>query len=380
MTDAKKPDTSSTAEAKVGEQLTEATRVPLWDPEQDDILVCRQVRQETHDVKTFVFSGREPRAFRFYPGQFMTFELPVEGMITRCYTISASAARPYRIEITVKRVPGGPASNWLHDSMAPGKEVHVSGPGGEFTTDATVDEKLLFISAGSGITPMMSMTRTACDLSEPSDLHFIHAARTPADIIFKDELQLLASQNPKLKLAFTCDTTLPSHSWTGFTGRLDLKMLSLMSLDFMDRKIFCCGPARFMDGVRAMLQEAGFDMEKYFEESFDFGAETAGTFEEPVSVAPEISDQTFRVSFTSTGQVVECSPGMTILSAARQAGLLPMSSCQRGICGTCKSKLISGQVDMQHGGGIRQREIDQGKVLICCATPLSDVEVELRGA
>lgn len=68
---------------------------------------------------------------------------------------------------------------------------------------------------------------------------------------------------------------------------------------------------------------------------------------------------------------------MTILSAAREAGLMPMSSCQRGICGTCKSKLTSGEVDMQHGGGIRQREIDQGKILICCSTPLSDVEVEL---
>ncbi|NIZ02940.1 hybrid-cluster NAD(P)-dependent oxidoreductase [Thalassospira lucentensis] len=363
---------------KPGEEiLTEATRVPLWDPENDDVLVCRQVRQETHDVKTFVFSGREPRDFRYSPGQFMTFELPVEGMVTRCYTISASAARPYRIEITVKRVPGGPASNWLHDYMVPGKEVNVSGPGGEFTTDATSDEKLLFISAGSGITPMMSMTRTACDLSEPTDLHFVHAARTPSDLIFRDELSLLAAQNPGLKVSLTCDSTLASHSWTGFCGRLSLPMLSLMSPDFKDRKVFCCGPGRFMEGVRNMLREAGFDMDKYYEESFDFGAETAGTLEEHSSVAPEISDQTFRVSFSKTGHVVECSPGMTILSAAREAGLLPVSSCQRGICGTCKSKLNSGEVDMQHGGGIRQREIDQGKILICCSTPLSDVEVEL---
>jgi ferredoxin len=132
-----------------------------------------------------------------------------------------------------------------------------------------------------------------------------------------------------------------------------------------------------MEGVRNMLDEAGFDMEKYYEESFDFGAETAGTIEEYASVAPEISDQTFRVHFTKTGHVVQCSPGMTILSAAREAGLTPMSSCQRGICGTCKSKLISGEVEMNHGGGIRQREIDQGKILICCSTPQSDVDVEI---
>ena len=239
----------------VEEIVTEVNRVPLWDPEHDDVLVCRQVRQETHDVKTFVFSAREPRAFRFYPGQFMTFELPVEGMVTRSYTISASAARPYRVEITVKRVPGGPGSNWLHDYMVPGKEVNVTGPAGDFTTDATADQKLLFISAGSGITPMMSMTRTACDLSEPTDLHFVHAARTPSDLIFRDELALLASQNPGLKVSMTCDSTSASHRWTGYTGRLSLPMLSLMSPDFKDRKVFCCGPGRFMEGVRNMLSE-----------------------------------------------------------------------------------------------------------------------------
>jgi ferredoxin-NADP reductase len=377
MTQNPKSEAEQNLALQTEDKFTEITRVPLWEPEQDDVLVCRQVRQETHDVKTFVFSGREPRAFRFYPGQYMTFELPVEGMLTRCYTISASAARPYRIEITVKRVPGGAGSNWLHDYMIPGKEITVSGPSGEFTTDATTDEKLLFLSAGSGITPMMSMTRTACDLSEPADLHFIHAARMPSDIIFRDELALLAAQNPSLKLAFTCETSSASHCWSGYTGRLSLAMLSLMSPDFMDRKIFCCGPAMFMEGVRNMLKQAAFNMEKYYEESFDFGAETAGTLEEPASVAPEISDQLFRVTFPKTGHVVECGPGMTILSAAREAGLRPLSSCQRGICGTCKSKLISGQVDMQHGGGIRQREIDQGKILICCSSPLSDVEVEI---
>ncbi|KZL15414.1 3-ketosteroid-9-alpha-hydroxylase reductase subunit [Pseudovibrio axinellae] len=376
MTQDTYPKTEGDARPFASEKFTEATRIPMWDPETDDVLVCRQVRQETHDVKTFLFSGREPRDFRFYPGQHMTFELPVEGMIFRSYTISASAARPYRIEITVKRVPGGPGSNWLHDYMVPGKEINVSGPAGEFTTDATADHKVLFISAGSGITPMMSMTRTACDLSEPSDLHFIHAARSPSDIIFREELALLAAQNPGLKLGFTCDTASAQHSWTGYTGRLNMQMLSLMTPDFMERKIFCCGPASFMDGVRNMLQSTDFAMERYYEESFDFGAETAGTVDDPTA-APEISDQTFFVSFSKTGHVVECGPGITLLSAAREAGLLPMSSCQRGICGTCKSILHSGEVDMQHGGGIRQREIDQGKILICCATPLSDVVVEL---
>lgn len=358
------------------EKFTEFTRTPLWDPEVDDILVCRAVRQETHDVKTFVFGAREPRTFQFYPGQYMTFEIPVNGMTPRSYTLSGSAARPYRVEITTKRVPGGPGSNWLHDNMLVGKEIHVAGPMGDFTTDATTERKRLFISAGSGITPMMSMTRTACDLSEPSDLHFVHAARSPQDLIFRRELELLASQNANLKVALTVETSQPADAWMGYTGRLDLAKLEQMSPDFRDRLIMCCGPAPFMEGVKAILKEGGFDMENYYEESFDFSALSEGNIEEHTA-APEVSDQTFRVSFPKTGHVVEIAPGMTILSAAREAGLLPMVSCQRGVCGTCKSKLLSGQVDMQHGGGIRKREIDQGKILICCSTPLEDVEVEL---
>ena len=358
------------------EDFSEIARIPLWDPEEDNVLVCRQVREETHDVKTFVFSAPEPRVFKFLPGQFMTFDLPIGSGESRCYTISASAARPYRISITVKRVPGGAGSNWLHENMAPGNEIRATGPMGYFTTDATTEAKLLFLSAGSGITPLMSMTRTACDLSEPNDLVFVHAARSPQDIIFRDEMALLARQSWGLKLAQICERSLPEDGWTGYTGRLSLPMLELMAPDFLERKIFCCGPAPFMAGVRAMLAEAGFDMEMYFEESFDFSSEPVEEPDIPASAAPEYTDQSFRVSFLKSGKVVACGPGMTVLSAAREAGLRLPSSCQRGFCGTCKTQLVSGTVDMVHGGGIRQREIDQGKVLICCSRPTSDIEID----
>ncbi|WP_236637956.1 flavin reductase family protein [Mangrovicoccus ximenensis] len=248
---------------------------------------------------------------------------------------------------------------------------------GEFTTDATAGQKLLFLSAGSGITPMMSMTRTACDLGAPFDLAFLHAARSPADMIYRQELSLLAQRNHGLKLALISGTAPAAEAWAGFTGRLSLPMLQLIAPDFTERRIFCCGPAPFMEGVRAMLGEAGYDMAEYYEESFDFGAETAGNFEGEPEAAPEVSGQTFRVSFAKSGKVVECSPGMTVLSAAREAGLRPLSSCQRGICGTCKTRLVSGEVEMNHGGGIRKREIDQGKILACCSHPLSDIELEL---
>ena len=84
---------------------------PWWNPDEDDVLVCRQVRVETHDVKSFIFSARTPRLFRFNPGQFLTLELEIDGQrINRCYTVSSAPTRPHLVSITVKRVPGGPVS------------------------------------------------------------------------------------------------------------------------------------------------------------------------------------------------------------------------------------------------------------------------------
>src|SRR5918993_6072970 len=132
-----------------------------WDSETDDVLVCRAVRQETHDVRTFVLAPRDPRLFAYKPGQFLTFTFEIGGeTIHRCYTISAAPTRPHAVSITVKRVPGGPVSNWLHDNLKPGSTLKAVGPMGEFTHVDHPGGKYLFLSGGSGITPSMSMART----------------------------------------------------------------------------------------------------------------------------------------------------------------------------------------------------------------------------
>jgi glycine betaine catabolism B len=354
--------------------------LPEWNSDADEILICRQVRQETVDVATFVFSGRTPSLFRFRPGQFLTLELPIDGaIVNRSYTISASAARPYRISITVKRKAGGVVSNWLHDNLRPGVEVRAVGPLGDFTPPASSAPKWLMLSGGSGITPLMSMARTCCDLSDDRDIVFVHAARSPRDIIFRHELDMMAEQMPQMHLAYVCESISGAKSWPGFVGRLSPPMLQLIADDVLEREVFCCGPEPFMTGVRAILQSAGFDMERYHQESFDFSelspsAEPAPALtpaEEPIPVT-----DTFQVEFAKSGTIVQCGPGTTILGAARAAGLRVPSSCTRGLCGTCKSRLLSGTVEMKHGGGIRQREIDQGMALLCCSKPTSDVVVD----
>jgi ferredoxin len=130
-----------------------------------------------------------------------------------------------------------------------------------------------------------------------------------------------------------------------------------------------------MAGVRAMLGGAGFDMARYHEESFNF----ADLAPADAAVAPPANTDvvpTYRVEFTKSRRTIEVSADTHVLAAARAAGMRLPSSCTRGLCGTCKSKLVSGEVSMQHQGGIRQREIDQGMVLICCAKPLSDLVIE----
>ena len=162
----------------------------LWDSEADDTLVCRAVRQETHDVKTFVLTPATPGRFAYQPGQFMTYAFEIDGeTIHRCYTISAAPTRPNAISLTVKRVPNGPVSNWLHDNLKPGISVKALGPMGSFTCFAHPASRYLFLSGGSGITPLMSMARTYHDLAEPKDIVFVHSARTVTDIIFREELE-----------------------------------------------------------------------------------------------------------------------------------------------------------------------------------------------
>ncbi|MEO6920466.1 MAG: hybrid-cluster NAD(P)-dependent oxidoreductase [Collimonas sp.] len=356
---------------------------PLWNSDNEGALVCCQVRAETHDVKSFFFATPDGSAFAFQPGQFITLELEINGEpVNRCYTISSSPARPHTISITVKRVPGGPVSNWLHDNLKAGDKVKILRPAGEFTCAAHPAEKYLFLSAGSGITPLMSMSRAHHDLCDDRDIVFIHSARTPDDIIFERELSLIAASQQNFRTRFICERPGQRRDWSGPTGMLSLAALKLMAPDFMEREVFVCGPAPYMKAVRNMLDEAGFDRVRYHEESFSFetlqqetgqaiAANDAATANgEPIALAG------FEINFQKSNRQIVCGPQQHVLEAARNAGVRLASSCAQGMCGTCKVKLISGTVDMQHKGGIRQREIDQGMVLLCCSKPLSNLVVD----
>jgi ferredoxin-NADP reductase len=347
----------------------------LWPSSEQQMLTCCRVLDETHDVKTFAFRTQDKLPVRFEPGQFMTISAAVSGRsVERCYTISSPPSRPYLVSITVKRVPGGIMSNWLHDNLKPGSQLLAYGPSGAFTATASSARKLLYLSAGSGVTPLMSMTRASIDLALDRDIAFVHSARTPADIIFRDELKALAKLSPGLKLFFICERAGEKDEWTAATGRLTLQLLSESFPDYTDRDVFTCGPAGYMSAVRDLLREGGHDPARYHQESFDITAETGP---EPVALASEAMAGTFTVKLSRSAKTFTMSASETVLTAAKKAGVPIASSCSQGICGTCKTKLLEGTVDMKHNGGIREREVQKGFRLLCCSRPTSDLILEL---
>lgn len=342
---------------------------------------CRKVIQETHDVRTFCFSMQEPVLFFFKPGQFVTLELEIEGQqIMRSYTISSAPSIPYSFSITVKRVPGGMVSNWLHDNMQEGDLLPVHGPVGQFNCIDYPSEKVLLLSGGVGITPVMSMARWFFDTNSEVDMVFAHSARTPRDIIYRAELDYMSTRIENFKLHLICEKPEIGQVWSGYRGYLTRAMLQLIAPDFLEREVFCCGPTPYMRAVRQLLQEAGYDMSRYHEESFGATPQAdIALAEQHAAAAQEQAEDPLAshcVTFSNSGKSVQASEDLTLHAAASSAGLTIPKACGMGICGTCRVRVLAGETEMHHNGGLTDEEIAEGYVLSCCTKARSDVSVE----
>jgi len=336
-------------------------------------LVCVDIQAETHDVRTFTFRAADGLPFAFLAGQYLRFAVPVPGeALSRCYSASSSPQRPGLISVTVKRVDGGLVSNWLHDHLTVGSRLAAVGPVGQFTLpEAATDGPLLLVSGGSGITPVMSILRGLADAHRYPDTVFLHAARTPADLVFRAELEYRAQVTPNLRVVFLPERD-DGSGHMGVLGRISDALLQVVVPDLASRTVMCCGPAPFMNTVRQICVGRGVPTLRYIEESFGGAPVEAVPAGEPVTAGAT----TFKVTFAKQGRSVDVRADQTVLAAARQGGIKLPTSCGNGVCGTCKSKLTSGQVDMKHQGGIRQREVDAGFFLPCCSKPLSELVLD----
>ncbi|MFC3168647.1 hybrid-cluster NAD(P)-dependent oxidoreductase [Paracoccus fontiphilus] len=343
----------------------------------DEHLECAMVVPETADAATFTFRAPSGAWFDYQPGQFVTLDLPLpSGNVQRTYTISSSPSRPLSISVTVKAQRTSLATRWMLDHLRPGMRIKAYGPSGIFSSHRHPAKKHLFISAGSGVTPMMSMTTWAWDSGEMPDIVFVHAARSPSDIIFRRRLEQFADRVPGLQLRFTVEENDPFTAWTGYLGRLNQIMLGLMAPDYLEREVFCCGPEPFMQSVRDMLIALGFDMDHYHQESF--GAPIKTEADAPVieDVVPEEGAKA-QITFTASGVTAPCAETDTVLAVAKRSGLNIPSGCTFGLCGTCKIRKTSGEVHMVHNGGISDEDIEDGYILACCSHPMGRIEVEV---
>lgn len=386
-------------------------------------LECANIIEETADVKTFSFVTTPPHLFTYKAGQFITLELEIDGVeVLRSYSISSTPSRPHSLEITVKRVPpsnpedptipAGLVSNWLHDNLKIGTQIQASGAFGKFTCFEYPSQKLLFLSAGSGITPMMSMSRWIYDTHSDCDVVFFHCARSPQDIIYQQELELMAARSPKFNLAVTVTRLMPQQLWMGLRGRLTPAMLEIIAPDWCDRTVFVCGPESFMQSTKSLLEGIGFPMQQYHEESFGGAKKSAKSSKdkdiplpnEPSPAfgikawlgklqSPPESPVTSRVPnnpkaskasaatvvFNKAQKEVFCDGEESILEIAEQAGVKIRNSCRVGSCGSCKKVKLEGEVKMEgyDSEALESVEVDAGYILCCVAFPRGRVVIDV---
>ncbi len=346
-----------------------------WD-DRLQVLEVIAVSDEVPNVKTFTFRSDNQTWFRYRPGQFITLELPTgDEPIFRTYTLSSSPSRPLSIAVTVKAQPDSIGTRWMFDNLRPGDYVRAYGPVGDFTHHNHPAASYLFLSAGSGVTPMMSMLRWFNDCAPWTDVVFINCARRPEEIIFRRELELLGSRMPRLSLSLLVEERSPQESWAGHVGRIDAVRLPLLAPDFLDREVFCCGPEPFMAAVRDMLENSAFDMARYHQESFATTPPEANSAIGDQQDCDDLGDhQKIRFALSEVDGV--CAPDQTVLQAARAHGLRIPAACESGLCGTCKVLKTKGSVEMSHNGGILDDEIEEGYILACCSRPLTPLEIE----
>ncbi|MGG6264904.1 FHA domain-containing protein [Leptolyngbya sp. AN03gr2] len=354
--------------------------LPIQSWQNEDLLCrCCRIIDEAPDVKTFCFVAEPAVQFCYLPGQFVNVELEIDDRtVIRPYSISSSPTRPYHLSITVKRVPTGVVSNWLHDHLKIGDRIKLPGGAmGQFTCVPNVPSKLLLISAGSGITPMMSMLRWLQDTLSDCDIVFLHSATTPEDVIFRRELESIAAQMSNLHLAIT--VTRSHQYWMGLTGRITQSMLSWVVPDLLERSAYVCGSEPFMQGIRTLLDSMEFPMQHYQEESFGSSAprvQPASQNGKTLVPSPRI-EEALVLYFTKSDRQALTDSTTPILEAAEQEGVQIRHACRAGACGMCKVKVRKGKVRYQTApSALSISDQQAGYVLSCVAYPTELLEVE----
>lgn len=350
--------------------LDQAPDEPLGDHVLE--LQIAEVVAETDDARSLVFEAPSDapvpaERLRYAPGQFLTLRVPSDrtGSVARCYSLCSSPFTDDSLTVTVKRTKDGYASNWLCEHAHKGMRIHVLAPSGTFVPK-TLDDDFLLLAAGSGITPIMSICKSA--LSEGSGrVTLVYANRDDRSVIFRDALRELATKYP--------DRLTVVHWLESLQGLPSAAALAALAAPFTSRPAFICGPGPFMEAARLALEALKVPAQQVHIEVFKslesdpFAAvkiEDDGD-EAPATAVVELDGETHTVSWPRSAKLLD------VLLAQ---GLDAPFSCREGHCGACACTLRSGKVSMEVNDVLEQQDLDDGLILACQSHPESDsVEV-----
>ena len=340
-------------------------------------LQVAKVVTETDDACSLVFTVPDgPNApdipeerLRYAPGQFLTLRVPSErtGSVARCYSLSSSPFTDDALTVTVKRTADGYASNWLCDHAHPGMKIHVLAPSGTFVPK-TLDDDFLLVAAGSGITPMMAICKSA--LSQGGgQVTLLYANRDQNSVIFAGRLRELAAQYP--------DRFSVVHWLESVQGMPNAPALARLARPYTDRQVFICGPGPFMAAAQDALESLDVPAKQVHVEVFrsletdPFAA---------VVLEPDDSDEppaTAVVTLDGQTQEITWPRNAKLLDVLLDKGLEAPFSCREGHCGACAVQMKSGSVDMEVNDVLEPSDLADGLILACQAKPTSDsVEVD----
>ncbi len=339
-----------------------------------------RIFQETPDVKTFRLMNPlgGPLPFTYLPGQFITVALaPDNQPVKRSYTIASSPTQHDYVEITVKHENEGIVSGFLHNHVKEGDLLDFSGPSGFFTFTGRECKCILLIGGGVGITPLMSVLRYLTDRSWPGDIFLLYCIKTPCDIIFREELDYLQRRNPNLRVVITVSRP-EGTDWKGPIGRITKELIVQTVPDVASRYVHICGPVPMMEVAKKMLIELGVPSGRMKTEAFGPALGKPEPILPTVPTAPllgsEISLPT--VTFSVSDKSAPLPPDKVILDVADEIGVEIDNSCRVGTCGTCRVKLLSGQVTMAVEDGLEPGDKERRMILACQAKATANVEVE----
>jgi len=318
-------------------------------------------QDETADACSFklqVPAGQRAR-FAARPGQFVTLKVPcAEPPLLRCYSLSQPLREDGLLRITVKRVAGGRASNWLLDHLQAGDDIALLPPAGQFFP-VSLDADLLLLGAGSGITPLRSILEAVLRQGR-GRIFLFYASRDAASLIFAEELAGFCERYPeRLQLRIWLDAEQGIPSCQDVVGKI---------AGWPAAESFICGPKPFMDTVCAALGEHGVDSQLIHQERFAA---------EPPVMPQGARGSRLRVTLAGQRHELDVAAGEVLLDAMEHAGLQPPNACRSGVCAACKCRVVSGSVSMRSNQALSEGQLRQGWALACQATPSSaELQVE----